>query len=61
MRRLYNISKVQAVATTRAEVSSFGFLLRRAAYIPNLQKRRVVLIDTLVCVLFPMVEMVFGV
>ncbi|KAF9789562.1 fungal pheromone STE3G-protein-coupled receptor [Thelephora terrestris] len=35
IRRLYNISKIQAVATTHAE------------------KRRVVLVDTLICVLFP--------
>ncbi|KAF9649298.1 fungal pheromone STE3G-protein-coupled receptor [Thelephora ganbajun] len=42
MRRLYNISKVQAVATTRAE------------------KRRAVLVDTLICVLFPIIEMVLA-
>ena len=52
--RLYSLARVQAVMVTRAEVS-----IVIACYICMLltwyQKRRAVMVDTLICVLLPVI------
>ena len=54
-RRLYQIANVQAVTIGRAEVS----LQRSPSSVrkphPLAQKSRAILIDTLICVLFPLI------
>nr|AVI69656.1 pheromone receptor [Cyclocybe aegerita] len=52
-RRLYKIATVQAATITLAEVTSIG-----SQYLPfltNQQKHRAILIDSLICVLFPLI------
>lgn len=58
MRRLYNISNIQAVATSRADVSSG--CLTRGSVLTVVQKRRAVFIDSLICVLLPLMVMALG-
>lgn len=53
--RLYNISRVQAVMVTRAEVSPASAAVLYRKLIRRSQKQRAVLIDTLICVLFPII------
>ena len=58
MRRLHSITKIQAVSMTLAEVRrtprvSFNMLTVQ-------QKQRAVIIDSCICILFPIIYMVFG-
>jgi pheromone a factor receptor len=53
MRRLYSIAKVQAVILTPATVSDA--FCSSAISNETLKKRRAIIIDTLICVLFPLV------
>ena len=60
VRRLYHISKIQAVATTYTEVGTSLYCTSPST--DNVkQKRRAVLIDTSICVLFPILCLPLGV
>lgn len=52
--RLYGIARVHAVMITRSEVSS-NVPVYQHNYSRHTQKRRAVMIDTLICVLFPII------
>lgn len=53
-RRLYKIARMHAVAVTRSEVRRLLLVVRNLLTI-TLQKRRAILIDSLICVAFPLV------
>ena len=57
-RRLYKIARMHAVAVTRAEVRTL-LSIGSACLIPC-QKRRAILIDSLICVLFPLICIALG-
>ena len=59
IRRLYSISRVQAVAVTYDEVrQATESFPNHALTFP--QKRRAILVDSLICVALPMIEMALG-
>ena len=60
MRRLHSISRVHSVATTHAEASPPVPMPDSRSLTRIIQKRRAVLIDTIICVLFPMIQLVLG-
>jgi len=60
IRRLYGISRVQAVAVTYDEVYPTTEITRSETDQRSFQKRRAILIDSFFCVLLPMIEMALG-